>query len=108
MADTIDAFEEPTRTRTYVVAIYTRDKAFGGPEEGGWWYDTGALQRLLRTFKNEDRAWQYATRVNHWLNRFINRHRPSIHSVLSRGELLAEVHDNFAPDHYPETQPVYE
>jgi hypothetical protein len=28
---------------TYIVAVYMADKAFGGHEEGGWWYDTGRL-----------------------------------------------------------------
>ena len=28
---------------TYVVAVYLCDRAFGGHEEGGWWYQTGIL-----------------------------------------------------------------
>ena len=36
----------PDRTR-YVVAFYEIDRRYGGPEEGGWWYDCGALLRAL-------------------------------------------------------------
>lgn len=25
------------------VAVYTRDRSYGGPEEGGWWYSSGSL-----------------------------------------------------------------
>ena len=32
----------------YVVAFYAVDRAYGGPEEGGWWFDTGELVRLPR------------------------------------------------------------
>ena len=27
----------------YGVAVYAVDSSYGGPEEGGWWYDTGEL-----------------------------------------------------------------
>jgi hypothetical protein len=25
----------------WTVAVYLREQAYGGPEEGGWWFDTG-------------------------------------------------------------------
>ena len=40
-----------------------------GPEEGGWWYNTGELRRLLKIFRNEEAAFKYARRCNHWLER---------------------------------------
>ena len=30
--------------------VYLIDRAYGGPEEGGWWYDTGERVRIIRTF----------------------------------------------------------
>ena len=26
---------------TYTVAVFEVDRAYGGPEEGGWWFDYG-------------------------------------------------------------------
>jgi hypothetical protein len=28
------------------VAVYRCDRAFGGPEEGGWYFDAGAVTRV--------------------------------------------------------------
>ena len=27
----------------YIIALYEIDRAYGGGEEGGWWFDTGEL-----------------------------------------------------------------
>ena len=35
--------EEPPRKPRYIVAVYEKARAYGGPEEGGWWFDTGRL-----------------------------------------------------------------
>ena len=95
-------------TRTvYIVAVYLIDRAYGGPEEGGWGYDTGELVRIIRTFKDEDRAAAHATRMNGLLNATINEGRRDISSVLSDGKYYAEVHENVAPEHYPERRPCY-
>lgn len=96
-------------TRTvYIVAVYLIDRAYGGPEEGGWWYETGELVRVIRTFKNEDRAVAHATRMNDLLDATINKGRRDISSVLSDGRYCAEVHENLAPRGYPERRPHYE
>lgn len=49
---------------TYIVAAYDRALRYGGPEEGGWWYDAGCLVRVLRTFRNADKAYDWAGRIN--------------------------------------------
>ena len=92
----------------YIVAVYLCDRAYGGPEEGGWWYSTGELVRIIRTFKDEERAAAYATRMNRLLNATINKGRREISSVLSDGRYYAEVHESIAPRHYPEHRPHYE
>ena len=44
----------------YVVAFYEIALGVGRPEEGGWYYDTGTLDRLYRTYANENGAWRAA------------------------------------------------
>ncbi len=40
-----------------VIAVYERSRAYGGPEEGGWWYDCGELVTSLGV--NSDDAVEY-------------------------------------------------
>ena len=52
----------------YVVAFYAVDRAYGGPEEGGWWFDTGELVRLHRVCLTEAAAARLAVRANRLLD----------------------------------------
>jgi hypothetical protein len=92
----------------FIVAVYLQDRAFGGPEEGGWRYDCGKLVRTMRVFSREDTATAYCRRLNTKLTDSLNRGRRSISSVLSTGRYRAEIHDDFAPASYPEARPHYE
>ena len=93
---------------TYVLAFYEIDRAYGGPEEGGWWYDTGQLVRIWRTCKTEDKAFAVARRANRLLEH-LQRHRLDLGSVIyNGGRHLVAVHENFAPRFYPQIRPRYE
>ena len=48
----------------YVVAVYDAGLSWGGPEEGGWWFNSGSLVRVMRVFPSEDRAYAYSRRLN--------------------------------------------
>lgn len=95
---------------SFRVGIYRESLAWGGPEEGGWWYDVGSLEREIGPlFGNEDAAWDYAARVEQRLNYFVNRHLPPKHSVSSDGVLVAMVFNcDQLPEGYPESCPHYE
>lgn len=93
---------------TYVLAFYEIDRAYGGPEEGGWWFDCGQLVRIVRTFKSEEKAYRAARRANGWLDR-LQKHVRDVGSVAyDGGRYAAEVHEDFAPAHYPDQRPHYE
>lgn len=34
-------FVNPDGTQTYFVTVYEAGQGYGGPEEGGWWFDVG-------------------------------------------------------------------
>lgn len=34
---------------TYYINVYDVGSAYGGPEEGGWWYDTGEFIKTIGT-----------------------------------------------------------
>ena len=91
----------------FVVAFYRIDRAFGGPEEGSWFYDTGALERLYRVYPHEAAARHAANRANRLLAR-IQQHRLPVSSVAydqSRFQALA--FERVPPEHYPQTLPTY-
>lgn len=92
----------------YVVAVYMADRAYGGAEEGGWWFDFGEHIRTVRTFPNVHLADAYAKRMNAVLDRTLNKRRREISSVLSEGRYSSQVYKGFAPQSYPETRPRYE
>jgi hypothetical protein len=92
---------------TYTVAFYEIDRAYGGPEEGGWWFDTGRLERIARTFKSRDKAHAYAGRANRLLS-IMQRDLRDVGSVLySGGRYQAEVWDGPPAPFYPQNRPVY-
>lgn len=96
----------------FVVSVYLVDRAFGGYEEGGWYYTYGIPQReatpLLRTFRAEDEAYAYMQRLQRALDVTWNHGRHDIGSVLSEGEYRAIVDENEMPHHFPQEIPHYE
>lgn len=123
LADPIDVVDIPVAPPAfYSVAIYLVDRAYGGPEEGGWWYDYGVRQDVNFTkqfpemkefgvpviFPDEERAIAWMENANHWLDQTVNKGRRDINSVLSTGQYRAMVHDNYPPHHWPEVTPHYE
>ena len=91
----------------FIIALYEIDRAYGGPEEGSWWYDTGELVRLLALAPTEARAVQLADRANRLLER-LQSHRRRVDSVLyDGGRYAAIVFQLTAPPAFPEVRPHY-
>lgn len=94
---------------TYTVAVLLEDRAFGGHEEGGWYYDYGYPCEVRiapqRRFKTYAKAQGYLNRIAPVIER-LNRDRPSISSVLSEGRYRAYVFGG-KPRGYPDYIPHY-
>ena len=105
----------------FVVAAYDVGRAYGGPEEGGWWYDVGSHVRTLSVHAREEEAYERCRRLNRSLNGGadaqgfklppsigpnVGRSDPS--SVACNGWIQAEVHEDHAPAGYPDARPHYE
>ena len=101
----------------YTVAVFLVDKAYGGSEEGGWYYDCGEPieaplpglnnEDVPRIFTTEAEACGWANHLQDKLNATINKGRRPISSVLSEGMYQARVCDGY-PARFPETRPHYE
>jgi hypothetical protein len=96
--------------KTYTLAFYEIDRAFGGREEGGWWYDTG---QKVRDFKRihvdtEEEAYVICRRVNSLL-RTLNNPRYSVYSMVYNGGQYSccMYRGNSAPKSYPKVRPYY-
>lgn len=94
---------------TYVFAFYELDRQYGGPEEGGWWYDTGDLVRIFKIKRcTGQKADELCTRTNRLLSH-LQRGKRSTGSVLySGGRFSVHVYENNAPSHFPTERPYYE
>lgn len=74
------------------VAIFLVDRAYGGPEEGGWYYNCGEpaeeYASHARRFpkRSAQAAEEYAEHLRQTLLPEINRGRRPIYSVLSSGQ----------------------
>ena len=104
--------EKQDRKRiVHCIGVYLCNQAFGGREEGGWWYDTGQLVRIVKIFRREEKAWSYVRRLNARLQsrKFgPNEGRREYSSVLSNGEYRAHIYENSCPDYFPSERPHYE
>ena len=96
------------------VAVYETNRSYGGPEEGGWWYDVGeptenpTLGILTRFFLNKKEAFAYRDSLEPIVeeaNRSEGRRDPG--SVLCDGYYAVLLMDGY-PRAYPEERPHYE
>lgn len=52
----------------YYVNEYLCNREYGGPEEGGWWYDTGEFLECHGVFKHESEAYDHMDSLNRYLD----------------------------------------
>lgn len=93
---------------SFVVAFYELDRAYGGPEEGGWWFDTGSLSHVFAVASNRQKAERIAERANRLLKR-LQRHKTHISSVsYAGGRHAAIVFQDTAPKYFPDQKPTFQ
>lgn len=100
----------------YVVAIVHEWMCYGGPEEGGWWYDAGEpvtegdAPQFTKVLDNEDAAYDYCRCLNETVVDNMNKeafdHEYS--SVCGGERFAAYIYEDEYPKPYPEERPHYE
>jgi hypothetical protein len=92
---------------TVFTAQYRMDRVFGGPEEGGWWYNTGQRQKEIQQHQTEEKAYAFINKKNEEFKK----------DYTGRGlSSMAYNHDFYRymvfhfepPKHFPEERPYYE
>tara|TARA_R110000868_G_scaffold13848_3_gene64372 strand:- start:15469 stop:15801 length:333 start_codon:yes stop_codon:yes gene_type:complete len=105
---------------TYFVTSYLYNKAYGGHEEGGWYYSTyvpllpefgnfhnETYHARCYTFTSLAKARAFVDRMQSKLDYFINEHRTPVSSVNSAGIIICFVSEEF-PQLEPKQKPHYE
>lgn len=91
-----------------ILAIYEIDRQFGGPEEGGWWYDCGTFVRAVGFYRDEQTAYRIAARANALLDR-LQRRGPQVDSVIYEGGRHRVIaFTGLPPAYFPAERPRYE
>lgn len=90
----------------FTVAVYECTRVYGGPEEGGWWYDAGDIDTDygVSRFNTEADAITYC----HYLNQQL---RIEDKFTSRRGTYWREANINdgpMAPESFPAERPRYE
>lgn len=94
----------------FVIGAYDLDRLSGGPEEGGWWFNTGQLIRTISIHRDEDKAQAECRRRNAIIkNLQAGDYRKDIYSAAySGGAISFEVHTNTLPESFPAERPRFE
>ena len=110
--------------KAFCVAIYETNRAYGGPEEGGWWFDCGVpstdpeLMKYTKVFcceVNESDS-LFPDEVREYRRKLIEiaeeenkkESRYPTGSVLCNGYLSADITEGSYPKPYPSEVPHYE
>lgn len=104
--------------RLHWVALYLVRRVYGGPEEGGWWYEAGEIvtdPEIYRDLGGPPRAFLDPSDAHAYRRSLLdgearlNGGRAPLHSVLSDGLFELQVRDEpTLTAHFPATRPTYE
>lgn len=86
------------------VTIWFNTREYGGPEEGGWWYDTGEPIEIFECTEAE--VEQKKAEAEAIVEKRNEGRRP-LYSVRSTGRYSVSVEDE-RPEPYPAETPHYE
>ena len=95
----------------FYVTLYETNRVYGGPEEGGWWFDTGEP-----LFDSHNKCFSTVEETKNYVNsqelidylKELNEGRLEIGSVNSDGYFQFYIDDESFPKAFPEVRPHYE
>ena len=94
-------------TPRHWVNVYLHDRAYGGPEEGGWWYDVyEAIPEESRWYPTEEAAEAALAEREAWCAEENSQRRSDIGSVISEGRYEVQL-EAYPPESSPARRPHY-
>lgn len=92
--------------KKFYTNVYVVGRAYGGPEEGGWWYDYGTpIFEECTEHETFDDAMEMKQAVQNAYNDY-NESMPPISNLDGDGHIDVYVEDHPAKA-FPETRPYY-
>jgi len=92
----------------WFLSFATIDLSYGGPEEGGWYFQTTTLVRISKIYRSEDAAWTAARRASDLIECLINKDKRPLSSVAYSGDrIIAQVTLGVPPAYTPQNRPTY-
>jgi hypothetical protein len=85
------------------VTAYETSLGYGGPEEGGWWFDCGEWVETVQTSRPTAEKIKGDWQENEYMTR-----RPTYSSIHRPGDSYDVVIEEAAPQDYPVESPRYE
>ena len=101
---TILVHEDNLEPAPWYVNVYEEDRGYGGPEEGGWWYDISEPVHSER-FDNERDAEAYAESIK---DEYPEQGDRPVSSVIYSGGAHTIRIENHPPVEQPTSRPHYE
>lgn len=97
--ETLDLSLTPIR---WWVAVYEEDQGYGGPEEGGWWYDIGEVKQVVPCS-----SYEQAENVRDLLReQWKDEGRPTSSVLYDGGNYRIQIEGKY-PEDYPQRIPHY-
>jgi hypothetical protein len=104
----------PTTERAWHINVYERFRHYGGPEEGGWWYDSGVYLPMKSIVLDAieytaEQANRFALNLQDQLNAASDEHEvPPVHSVgYHGGRYTVQTSEEVGAD-WPAERPHYQ
>lgn len=95
--------KQKQKTEVWYVNVYELDRHYGGPEEGGWWYDSGTLITSI-PLPSKHHAEEHAA----LLRETDYRSTGNVSSVIYRGGAYSVEVSNEPGADFPTKRPFYE
>jgi hypothetical protein len=90
------------------VSVYECDRAYGGPEEGGWWYDCGELKQTIPVMSDDISDDDIDELIEMMRKVYPEQTDYGIGSVLYSGGAYEVYAEDKAGESYPKERPHYE
>ncbi len=108
-------FTDEDECKWLTVAVYLCDKAYGGSEEGGWWYTYGDLYKEIPPIVLINPTYAQVREAHDKLEKIIEDqelnpkgYRSDLSSVCCEGRYMPCAHTGELPEHFPSERPYYE
>lgn len=95
---------------SYTVALYETDRAYGGPEEGGWFYTTGYIRKELFkpiTFRTAQEAVEFMKSKQEWVDQLNKGRKPPGSMQCSGWYAFSSYAGDTVPNVFPRHAPAY-